>query len=30
VEFLQARGFETGIDREALNVAAIFAKELRK
>ena len=30
VEFLHAQGFETGIDREKLNAAAVFAKELRK
>jgi len=30
VEFLHAQGFETGIHREKLNAAAVFAKELRK
>ena len=30
VEFLHAQGFETGIDHEKLNAAAVFAKELRK
>lgn len=30
VEFLHAQGFETGIDREKLIAAAVFAKELRK
>jgi hydroxymethylglutaryl-CoA lyase len=30
VEFLHAQGVETGIDREKLNAAAVFAKELRK